>query len=74
MSSVTLVSISTLTNMVAAQSLTCQVLQSNLLDCMLMTQTRKEEQYCCHVGDSIGSIITWLVSCFHRASRQLVRL
>ena len=42
MSSVTLVSISTLTNMLAAQSLTCQVLQSNLLDYMLMTQTSEK--------------------------------
>lgn len=47
--------------MISIVSLICQVLQSNLLNCMLVTQT-KRRQYCCHIGDSIGGIITWLMS------------
>ena len=47
-------------NLVNVLLLICQGLQSNLLDCRLKTQT-KREQYCCHIEDSFDSVITWLV-------------
>ena len=50
-------------NLVNVLLLICQGLQSNLLDCRLKTQT-KREQYCCHIEDSFDSVITWLVLCY----------
>lgn len=49
--------------MVNVLLLICQGLQSNLLDCRLKTQT-KREQYCCHIEDSFDNVITWLVLCY----------